>query len=257
MARAAASIHTADPTPSPAAPPPHAPRKAKQQKGWRHKDAVGLLRDMILSGELPPGERLGEVPISQRLGMSRTPVREAFRTLAAEGLVTLLPNRSVVVSDLDETESVDVFAVLGTLEALAGQQACQRMTPEQMSTLTQLQAELELHFNNLDRSAYTRANRAIHELMVESSNNAALILAWRMILPRAERARTLNNIDRHRWADALDEHRKIFAALAARDGLLLSSLMQDHFAKGVVERIAQGKNKVRVKAPSARARPEA
>src|SRR5690606_6918904 len=103
----------------------------RQQKGWRHKDAVALLREMILSGELAPGERLREVAISGRLGMSRTPVREAFRTLAAEGLVELLPNRSVVVAELNESESIDVFAVLGTLEALAGQLACQRMTAAQ------------------------------------------------------------------------------------------------------------------------------
>src|SRR4051812_5735662 len=86
-------------------------RSHGQQKGWRHKDAVALLREMILSGELEPGERLREVAISERLGMSRTPVREAFRTLAAEGLVELLPNRSVVVAELNESESIDVFAV--------------------------------------------------------------------------------------------------------------------------------------------------
>ena len=188
----------------------------RQQKGWRHKDAVTLLREMILSGELAPGERLREVAISERLGMSRTPVREAFRTLAAEGLVELLPNRSVVVAELNESESIDVFAVLGTLEALAGQLACQRMTPEQMDALEKLQRELEEHFQNLDRPGYIRANRAIHELMVEASNNSSLILAWRLILPRAERARSVNTLDRNRWATAVAEHRKIFSALAAR-----------------------------------------
>jgi DNA-binding GntR family transcriptional regulator len=220
---------------------------ARQQKGWRHKDAVALLREMILSGELAPGERLREVAISERLGMSRTPVREAFRTLAAEGLVELLPNRSVVVAELNESESIDVFAVLGTLEALAGQLACQRMTPEQLEALEKLQQELERHFQNLDRASYIRANRAIHELMVEASNNTSLILAWRLILPRAERARSVNTLDRERWATAVEAHRKMFAALAARDGPLLSALMQDHFAQGVIERMALSRNRVRVR----------
>ena len=232
--------------------------RVREQKGWRHKDAVSLLRQMILSGELAPGYALREVAISERLGMSRTPVREAFRTLAAEGLVELLPNRSVVVAELDENESIDVFSVLGTLESLAGQQACQRMTPEQLERLEALQREMEEHYNNHDRASYIRANRAIHELMVEASNNNALILAWRLILPRAERARSVNTLDRHRWAEALEEHRKMFAALAARDGLRLSSLMQDHFARGVIERMTDTKfkNRVRVRAGSAERAPE-
>ncbi len=71
-------------------------------------------------------------PLSDVLGMSRTPIREAFRTLAAEGLIDLLPNRSVVVSMPDKSEAADVFAVLGVLESLAGQLACRRMSRAQM-----------------------------------------------------------------------------------------------------------------------------
>lgn len=221
--------------------------KAKQHKGWRHSDAVNILRDLILSGDLSPGERLREVVISERLGMSRTPVREAFRTLAAEGLVELLPNRSVVVAELDEDESMNAFSVLGALESLAGQQACQRMTPEQLQRLENLQLELEQHFQASDRAAYTLTNRDIHELMVEASNNPLLVLAWRMVLPRAERARLLNTMDRERWAAAVEAHRKMFEALARRDDVALSSLMQDHFAKGVLVRIISGSTRVRIK----------
>src|SRR4051812_43798883 len=86
-----------------------APPQPPQRKGSLHQDAVTELRKMIISGEIPPGERLREVALSSQLGMSRTPLREAFRTLAAEGLVDLLPNRSVVVCELDPTEAADVF----------------------------------------------------------------------------------------------------------------------------------------------------
>jgi DNA-binding GntR family transcriptional regulator len=251
MTQAAPHLHLAVSTDEPRDRP-----KVRQQKGWRHTDAVTLLRDMILSGELAPGERLREIAISERLGMSRTPVREAFRTLAAEGLVALLPNRSVVVAELDETESVDVFSVLGTLEALAGQLACQRMTPDEIDALRRLQDDMERHFGRADRKSYIQANRAVHELMVQGAKNASLYLAWRMILPRAERARTLYTVDRDRWALAVEEHRKIFAALAARDGLLLSALMQDHFARGVIERMSAAKRKVRVKALSSNDAPQ-
>lgn len=208
-------------------------RTADMQKGWLHQDAVAVLRRLILSGDLPPGERLREVPISERLGMSRTPVREAFRTLAAEGLIDLLPNRSVVVSEVNNEDAADALAVLGVLEALAGQFACKRMTAEQVDRLNDLQITLEQQFQIADRVGYTETNRQIHELMVKSSNNAALITAWRMILPRAQRARTLNNLDRRRWAEAVHEHRMMLEAIKERDGDRLSDLMQVHFDNGV------------------------
>lgn len=210
-----------------------AQRSPEMQKGWLHQDAVAVLRRLILSGELPPGERLREIPISERLGVSRTPVREAFRTLAAEGLIDLLPNRSVEVSEINNEDAADAFAVLGVLEALAARFACERMPEDKIQTLADLQAALEDQFATADRVGYTETNRQIHELMVESSGNLALITAWRMILPRAQRARTLNNLDRRRWADAVREHRAMLTAIQQRDGAALALLIQEHFDNGV------------------------
>lgn len=227
--------------------PPDSPLQVKEikpalAKGWRHRDAVSLLREMIISGELRPGERLREVAISEKLNMSRTPVREAFRTLAAEGLVKLLPNRSVVVDELDESEAADVFGVLGALESLAAQQASQRMSKAQIDEIGRLQKELERQFEEVDRSRYTETNRRVHELIVEGSGNTSLVMAWRLTLPRAERARTLNNLDRERWAIAVKEHRKIHAALKARDGEKLRNLMLDHFDERIITRLAEDKD---------------
>lgn len=203
------------------------------QKGWLHQDAVAVLRRLILSGELPPGERLREIPISERLGVSRTPVREAFRTLAAEGLIDLLPNRSVEVSEINNEDAADAFAVLGVLEALAARFACERMPEEKIQALSDLQTTMEDQFATADRVGYTETNRQIHELIVAGSENVALITAWRMILPRAQRARTLNNLDRRRWADAVREHREMLTAMQNRNGEALAEIMQEHFDNGV------------------------
>lgn len=208
-------------------------RPDESRKGWRHKDAVALLRRLIEIGELAPGERLREVAISLKLGMSRTPVREAFRTLAAEGLVELLPNRSVVVSDVDRSELGDVFVVLGTLEGLAAQQACERITDAEIALLGSLQEDLERFYGNSDRANYVDVNRRIHEVIVEASRNTPLIIAWRTILPRADRARNTNNINRNRWTEAMYEHRLIYTAIAARDANRISGLMNDHFRNGL------------------------
>jgi DNA-binding GntR family transcriptional regulator len=208
---------------------------SEPRKGRLHQFALSMLREMIQSGEIPPGERLMEKPMSERLGMSRTPVREAFRTLAVEGLVTLLPNQGVVVAELDKEKSGDVCLLLGALESFAARQACQRITVRQLEELRTLQDRLERYYEASDRPRYTETNRAIHRLMVEASRNPSLISVWSMIIPRAERARSLKNLDRMRWASSIDSHRKIFAALMARDGDLLSSLMQTHFAHVVID----------------------
>jgi DNA-binding GntR family transcriptional regulator len=220
---------------SKAAAPAQVPIAVNEEprKGRLRLDAVKTIRKMILSGELPPGERLREVALSQELGMSRTPIREAFRTLAAEGLVDLLPNRSVVVSVPDKSEAADVFTVLGALEALAGQLACQRMTAEQIEILGELQADMTKYFEKSDRLSYLEANRLIHEHIVEAAGSPSLLLAWRLLLPRAERARHVTTLDKDRWKEAFAEHREIFAAIAARDSGLIKQLLEDHFAKGV------------------------
>jgi DNA-binding GntR family transcriptional regulator len=196
-------------------------------------DAVKVLRRRILSGELPPGQRLREIALSEELGMSRTPIREAFHTLSAEGLVDLLPNRSVVVSVPDKSEAADVFIVLGALEGLAGQLACRRMTADQIDLFGELQDDLAAHFETRDRLSYLEANRLIHEHIVESAGSPSLLLAWRLLLPRAERARHVTTLDHDRWAKAFEEHREIYSAVAARNEALVKQLLEAHFVNGI------------------------
>jgi DNA-binding GntR family transcriptional regulator len=217
---------TGDPAPQPKG-------RAEPRKGQLRLEALHILRKKILQGELPPGQRLREVAVSQEFGMSRTPIREAFHMLAAEGLLNLLPNRSVVVSVPDKSEAADVFMVLGTLEALAAELACRRMSAAQLEKLEELQEDLATYFEQGDRLSYLEANRLIHEHIVEASNSPALILAWRLLLPRAERARHVSTLDHVRWADAFEEHRKIADAIQSRDETLARQLLESHFANGV------------------------
>lgn len=220
------------PAPQPVSLPAEEAR-SEARKGFRHKDAVSLLRRLIEIGELAPGERLREVAISQRFGMSRTPVREAFRTLAAEGFIILLPNRSVVVSRIDRSEIADVFSVLSTLEGLAARQACERITDAEIKQIGLLQADLERYYGAFDRENYVNTNRAIHERIVQASRNSALVSAWRAILPRADRARNANKINRSRWTEAVHEHRMIYSALAERDAMRIAPLVEAHFRNGI------------------------
>lgn len=207
--------------------------KAPSRKGQLHTTATATLRQMILSGEIAPGERLREVWICGILGTSRTPVREAVRTLAAEGLVQLLPNRSAVAAAPDPADVAHLFVVMGTIEGLAGELACRRITDKDLAAIAATQHRMVALHRQGERAQYLEQNHAIHRAIVELSGNPVLQGIWEGLLPRVHHARAIANRDPARWREAVYEHSSIFAALAARNGPLLSQLLRDHFLNGL------------------------
>jgi DNA-binding GntR family transcriptional regulator len=204
-----------------------------RRKGHLHLEAARRLRAMIQFGDLPPGTRLREVQLCDQLGVSRTPLREALRTLAAEGLVNQLPNRSMVVAPLDPDDVEHLYRVFGDLEGLAGELACARVTEQELAEMGRLLSRMvDLHERG-DRAEYMKVNQQIHRMVIDISANPVLLSVWQSLAPRVERARTLPNLDRARWTAALFEHSKMFAALAARDGPLLRRLSSEHFLNGL------------------------
>lgn len=199
------------------------------RRGQLHAETTRRLREQIVTGELPPGTRLREVQICDQLGVSRTPVREAFRTLAAEGLIDLLPNRSVVVTELRASEVADLFVVFANVEALAGELACERITDDEIREIGDLLTEMVDHHARGERATYLRLNQTIHRRTVEIAANPVLLSVWQSLVPRVERARAMPNLDRERWSQALLEHTKMFAAMTARDGPRLGRLTREHF----------------------------
>lgn len=200
-----------------------------RRKGHMHKEAATQLRARILSGELPPGERLREVQLSQQFNISRTPIREALRTLAAEGLVELLPNRSVVVSSVSADEVNDLWLVFAEIEALAARLACERVTDAEITEIGRYLSEMVDCHSSGERGPYLKLNQQIHQRTVEIAANPVLLSVWQSLAPKIERARALPNLDPQRWSAALLEHSKMFTALAARDGAKLASLTREHF----------------------------
>jgi DNA-binding GntR family transcriptional regulator len=203
------------------------------RRGRLHGVATTRLRAMIVSGELPPGSRLREVQICSQLGVSRTPVREAFRTLAAEGMVELLPNRSVIVAKLHLPDVEHLYRVVAALEALAGELACERITREEVAEIASIHSEMLGCYERRERGAYLEFNHKIHRRVVEIADNPVLFSTWKSLIPRVERARAIANLDPSRWIAAVHEHSKMLAALAARDGELLARLTREHFLNGL------------------------
>ena len=193
-----------------------------------HETAADRLRDMIVEGELAPGERVREQALCDRLGVSRTPLREAMKVLAAEGLVILQPNRGATVSDPSPADIADTFKVIGALEALAGELACERVTEKDIAEIRVLHYQMALHQTRGELREYFKLNQRIHEKFVELSGNRVLIETHRQLGGRIRRQRFVANRSGGRWEQAMQEHEQMLEALAARDGKHLAEVLRLH-----------------------------
>jgi DNA-binding GntR family transcriptional regulator len=199
-----------------------------------HAEGVDRLRDMIIHGELAPGMKLNERVLAERLGISRTPLREAIRFLASEGLVELLPNRGAVVAPIDAERVRQTFLVLGALEALAGELVCAQASDAELAGIRALHYEMLMHHARRDLAGYFRCNQRIHARIVECSGNAPLAQTYRSLNAQVRRARYLANLSAARWDQAVREHEAMQAALDARDGARLGALLREHLAQKLV-----------------------
>lgn len=195
-----------------------------------HEEAVGKLRALIVQGSLPPGARLNERMLCEQLGISRTPLREALKLLAREGLVLLLPNRGAQVAPLEPGRLAEALEVMGALEALAGELACRHASAERIAQVRRLHEEMLAMHARGDRASYFRHNQAIHLAIVEASGNATLASTYRQLNANVLRARYMANLSKERWDEAVREHEEMLTALNARDVERLKRLLRDHLA---------------------------
>jgi DNA-binding GntR family transcriptional regulator len=204
-----------------------------------HEEAADRLRDLIVQGRLAPGARLNERLLTAQLGVSRTPLREAFKVLATEGMVELLPNRGAVVSLIDPARLSETLAVMGALEALAGEFACRNATDAQINEIRALHFEMRAYHARGDLAGYFKFNQAIHLKIVKYSGNAVLFNTYRQLNGNVRRARYMANLSKERWDAAVREHDAILAALAARDVKRIKELLSDHLAHKLASVLAE------------------
>jgi DNA-binding GntR family transcriptional regulator len=213
-----------------------------------HTAVVDRLRDMIVHGELAPGTKLNERVLGTTLGTSRTPLREALKYLASEGLVDLLPNRGAIVAPLDADRVKQMFAVMGALEALAGELACRNASDADINEIRALHFQMLAHHARRELGDYFRLNQQIHLKLVEASGNEPLASIYRSLNAHVRRARYMANLSPVRWDNAVREHEQMMDALARRDGVTLQRILQDHLANKLVlvmEALGAGSAEVR------------
>jgi DNA-binding GntR family transcriptional regulator len=196
-----------------------------------HEETIDRLRDLIVHGHLAAGIRLNERVLCERLGISRTPLREAIKLLASEGLVELLPNRGAIVSRLDPAALAATLEVMGALESLAGELACRRASNARIAEVRALHEKMLARHTRGDLAGYFRYNQEIHLTIVAASGNAKLTAIYRQLNANVRRARYMANLSKERWDAAVREHAAIIEALEARDAPRLKELLQDHLAQ--------------------------
>jgi DNA-binding GntR family transcriptional regulator len=196
-----------------------------------YEEVAELLRQRIFSRELEPGSWIDELKIAEEYGISRTPLREALKVLAAEGLVTMKVRRGAYVTEVSEKDLADVYHLLSLLESDAGGVVAERASDEEIASLQTLHAELEAAVGERDR--FFAINEQFHMRLLELARNR-----WREQM--VADLRKVMKLNRHnsllktgRIEESLAEHRAIVAALAQRNPALTVQRMREHFQNGL------------------------
>jgi DNA-binding GntR family transcriptional regulator len=192
--------------------------------------ALAQLREMIVHGALAPGARLNERELTEMLGVSRTPLREATRRLASEGLVELLPNRGARVAALNVESIRNTLQVMGALEGLAGELACSHASEATIAEIRATHFEMLADHARKDRDSYFNRNQAIHLMIIDAGGNALLSQLYRSLNDQVRRVRYMANFTQARWDQAIAEHNEILDALMKHDAKRLQFLLADHLA---------------------------
>jgi DNA-binding GntR family transcriptional regulator len=193
-----------------------------------HDQLATHLRDMIMEGVLKPGEKVQEQELSNRFQVSRTPIREALRVLAAEGLLTLTPNRGARIALSTEEEIEELYPLIGALEGLAGELACARITDAEIKRIEELHRKMVAHYRSAEFVASKKLNREIHEAIFAAAGNASLTSFYRNLMIRTHSIRYFVRKSPERWQEAIDDHEQIMAALRDRDGARLGQILREH-----------------------------
>jgi DNA-binding GntR family transcriptional regulator len=178
---------------------------------------ANTLRDRIIRGDLPPGERIVERTLCEMLTVSRTPLREALKLLELEGLVELSQNKGARIMSFTAEDASNLFQVIAGLESLAAEIAATQMNVAELNELDDMHARMMVHHHRQEKDPYFELNSTIHDRIVRLSRNPVLIATHANLMLRARRGRYMAIIDPRRWEESVGEHEALMTALHARD----------------------------------------
>jgi DNA-binding GntR family transcriptional regulator len=200
----------------------------KIRQNTLHGEVANRIRDMIDQGMLTPGSRVPELQLCEQFGVSRTPLREALKVLAFEGVVELLPNRGARVAKLTKATLKNTFEVMQNLEALAGELAGERISEAELANIEALHYQMLSYYKSGNMKEYLLVNQQIHEAIVVASQNDVLIDVYKNLNHRVRRVRFTAELSSAYWSKAVGEHEAMVEALRARDGVALGEILRRH-----------------------------
>jgi DNA-binding GntR family transcriptional regulator len=195
-----------------------------------HDHLVAGIREMIAQGRFKPGEKIPEKLLCGHFQVSRTPLREALKVLAFEGFITLHPNRGARITVFTLKEIAESFPILGAVEALAGELACERVTDAEITQIKRLHDLLAAHHRRRELAPYFNVNQKIHDCILTAARNVQLRGVYRPLTDRIRCTRLHGELSEDGWARAISEHEMIVEALEARDGPKLGGILRAHMA---------------------------
>jgi len=193
-----------------------------------HLELAPLLRDMITNGELKAGEKIHEPNLCERFGVSRTPLREALKLLAAEGLVQITVNRGAIVAKITPEEIDELFPIMGMFEALAGELAATRMSKKDLARLRNLHNTMLAHYRAGEWAPYIKLNREIHEAIFAAAGNDSLTTMYNSVMVRIHAVRYTTRKSQRRWDEAVSDHVRLMEAFESRDSKLAGQILREH-----------------------------
>ena len=198
------------------------------------RDVVfNTLRDSILKGELEPGERLMEIHLANKLGVSRTPIREAIRMLEQEGLAVTIPRKGAQVAKMTEKDLQDVLEIRDALDELAALNACKNMTPEYIEELRASMVSFKNAANRGDVREIVEADEQFHNVIYRAADNPKLMVIIQNLKEQMYRYRYEYVKDNANYAQILQEHAEIIAGFEKRDQEYVREIMHAHLENQV------------------------
>ena len=198
------------------------------------RDVVfNTLRQAILKGELEPGERLMEIQLAERLGVSRTPIREAIRKLELEGLVAIVPNKGAYVTGISEKDIHDIYHIRSYLEGLCARWACEHITKEKLEQLEEIIYLSEFHTEKGHWEQVVELDNKFHETIYEVCESKMLEHILRDFHHYVERVRRISLAQEARAKHSNTEHKAILEAIRTKDGVLAEKLAHEHIIQTI------------------------
>lgn len=197
-----------------------------------YQEVAERLRQRIFAHEIPPGSWIDEQKLAEQYGISRTPLREALKVLASEGLVELKPRRGCYVTEISRQDLDDIFPLMALLEGRCAFEAAQRARPAEIASLKEIHEQLENAARDGRIDAFFEANQAFHKRVQELSGNRWLLTVIQDLRKVLKLSRLHSLSLEGRLQQSLDEHRAILAAIVGKEATVAERLMHDHLLSG-------------------------